>query len=227
MTVIAGGAKPFGAKTVSEWPTGCDSARHPFFVVKKDVVILIHSDNGSEVGMSKLLEFYAERGTDDKGRRITDIWELSDEEFEDVHDFIQWLFPTSTPSSYHRNAPVLTSLEIATFQSDMELRKRLRNSMVQFLRFLGLRMTDTGEVNEAANFDDRYSEVWFYENHNWLRVSRLLESTRILGLVAESQAFFHWLECAYSDGRIGAGDGHSRHESATAIGHWRRSVLAE
>ena len=31
------------------------------------------------------------------------------EEWENNHDFIQWLFPTSTPSKFNPYAPVLTS----------------------------------------------------------------------------------------------------------------------
>ena len=36
--------------------------------------------------------------------------------------------------------------------------------------------------------------VWKYPNHNWLRITRVLTCTRMLGLEDESRAFFAFLE---------------------------------
>ena len=43
---------------------------------------------------------------------ISDMWDMSDEEIEYTHDFIQWLFPTDTPSRYNSEAPVLNQEDI-------------------------------------------------------------------------------------------------------------------
>ena len=88
--------------------------------------------------MSKVLEFYSGNGTDAVGRYLDEILAWDDEKLEDVHDYIQWLFPTTVPSNYHRNAPVLTDEEVAVFRNDVRLKERVKTSFVRFLRFLGL-----------------------------------------------------------------------------------------
>ena len=42
-------------------------------------------------------------------------------------------------------------------------------------------------------------KVWRHPNHNWLRITRLLASTRLLGHEDASRAFFDFLR-AYRDG---------------------------
>ena len=70
----------------------------------------------------KLIAFYSGKGTDDRGRRIDEIWRFSHEELESVHDYVQWLFPTRHESLYSPEAPVLTDVDIAAFRSDPLLR---------------------------------------------------------------------------------------------------------
>jgi hypothetical protein len=83
-------------------------------------------------------------------------------------------------------------------------------------------LLENGEICKAENFSERCSEIWTYENHNWLRVSRVLESLRVLGLETETQAFLAWLDGAYHDGTIGSGDSGARSEAAMSLEHWIR-----
>jgi hypothetical protein len=75
--------------------------------------------------MSRLTDFYRGTGTDAEGRTLAQLWAYSDEQLEDVHDFIQWLFPTPTPSRFNPHAPVLADADIAAFRSDPDLRANL------------------------------------------------------------------------------------------------------
>ena len=43
-----------------------------------------------------------------------------------------------------------------------------------------------GEVAKAAHFDQR-TVLWKYANHNWLRITRMLKSLRLLGLETDAQ----------------------------------------
>jgi hypothetical protein len=57
--------------------------------------------------MSRLLDFYRGVGADTEGRRLEDILAWPDDDLEEVHDFIQWLFPLPEPS---RASPTPTPL---------------------------------------------------------------------------------------------------------------------
>jgi hypothetical protein len=144
--------------------------------------------------MSQLLDFYRGQKADSEGRFLSKIWRWKDNELEFTHDFIQWMFPLPEPSRFNADGPILTEEDIAAFQGDPLLRANLRKSFGRFLKFLGLSATTDGPIMEGANFADRSLQVWMYPNHNWLRITRIIRSLRLLGLQTESLAFFTWLE---------------------------------
>jgi len=147
--------------------------------------------------MSQLTAFYRGTGTDVEGRTLAGIWAYSDAELEGVHDFIQWLFPLRERSGFNPDAPLLTDADVAEFRADPTLRANLLRSFEVFLAFLGLRF-EGGKVAEAPDFAGK-QQVWRYPNHNWLRITRVLSSTRLLGHEDASRAFFDFLR-AYRDG---------------------------
>ena len=128
--------------------------------------------------MSRLVEFYRGVAVGSEGRRLADLWAYSDGEMEDVHDFIQWMFPLREPSRFNPDAPLVTDADIEAFRADPALRDALRRSFGRFLAFLGLAI-ESGRVVEGPDFARR-PEVWRYPNHNWLRITRVLASTRML-----------------------------------------------
>lgn len=143
--------------------------------------------------MSKLLDFYHGESTDTEGRRFADILAWSDDELEEVHDFIQWLFPLPAPSRFNPDAPLLTESDIAAFGKSPDLKANLKKAFDRFLSFLGL--TRSGDaIVEAAHFARRVPEVWNVPNHNWLRISRVLASMTLLGLRDDASRLFAWLE---------------------------------
>ena len=94
---------------------------------------------------------------------IQDIWDLSDEEIENTHDFIQWLFPTDTPSRYNLAAPVLSEQDILNIQNSKKAKKNLKYSANWFLNFL-----------------DRHSYWIDKHDHNQLRIKRIKKCLRLL-----------------------------------------------
>ena len=60
-----------------------------------------------------LLRFYGLESGDARGRSLTEIWGWDDERLEQVHDYIQWLFPLREPSAFNPGAPVLTRAAIS------------------------------------------------------------------------------------------------------------------
>jgi len=144
--------------------------------------------------MSAIVDFYLEKAPDSEGRFLRDLWSWPDRDLEEVHDFIQWLFPLPEPSQFNPDAPLLTVEDIAAFDSDVRLRANLSASFGRILSFLGLAMTSHGQVTTGPNHADRAAEVWIYPNHNWLRISRILRSLHLLGLDEQAHAFYACLK---------------------------------
>ena len=159
--------------------------------------------------MSRWLDFYRGEGIDEAGRTLAAYWAFSDDEMEVIHDFIQWMFPLREPSRFNPNAPRLTDRDITEFQSDPRLRANLLRSLDRFLGFLGLERSG-GEVVKSARFSAR-RQLWSHPNHNWLRVTRVLHSLRLLGLDAEAQAVFTFLKSHIESGESGIDSGTFRY----------------
>ena len=139
-----------------------------------------------ETVMSQLLAFYRGQSRDSAGRTLDEILAWSDDDLEEVHDFIQWLFPLPEPSQYNPDAPLLVQEDIDAFHSNRRLQENLHRSFERILTFLGLTWQE-GRVVEGPSFKSRCAEVWSFPNHNWLRITRILRSLRLLGLEAEAQ----------------------------------------
>jgi hypothetical protein len=150
--------------------------------------------------MSQLTDFYRGAGTDSEGRTIAEIWAYSHEQLEEIHDFIQWLFPLKAPSRYNPAAPLLTKADIGEFRADPALRQALVRSFEVYLAFLGLRF-ENGRVTKGPDFER--NDVFQYPDHNWLRITRVLTCTRLLGLESESQAFYSFLKEHKASGQSG------------------------
>ena len=150
--------------------------------------------------MSPLLQFYNEKGTDQCGRYITDIWNFSLSELENVHDYIQWLFTTTDPSKYNTNVDVLTHTDIDEFIHG-PLKYKLQNNLLISLRvmftFYGLYIIFRNNSNIIVTRDKKHfrkRDQWITkDNHNFLRFSRILKSLTELGMKNVSDALLHCL----------------------------------
>jgi Opioid growth factor receptor (OGFr) conserved region len=145
-----------------------------------------------ETLMSQLTEFYRGTGCDAEGRSLSEIWAFSDREMEDCHDFIQWLFPLREASRFNPNAPLLTHPDVAAFRSEPLLRENLLRSLDRFLDFLGLKRLDDA-FDTGTEFAGK-SVLWTVPNHNWLRITRVLHSLRVLGLEEHAERLCALLE---------------------------------
>lgn len=151
--------------------------------------------------MSRLVDFYRGTETDIEGRLLTDILSWPDDNFEEVHDFIQWLFPLMEPSQFNPDAPLLTKEDIAVFRSDPVLQANLLKAFDRILTYLGFSLSD-GEVVEGRNFTARVPDVWAGLNHNWLRITRILRSLTLLGMETHALALYQRLHALYQSGKF-------------------------
>lgn len=124
-----------------------------------------------------LIQFLQGAGSDSQGRLHADILNFSDEELEEVHDYIQWLFPLREKSIAVPGSPVLESEEmVELLRSDTEVRGHMMQALERMKRFYG------------------DNEHWLEQgDHNHLRITRILKSACLLGLRKEALDFYNFI----------------------------------
>ena len=124
-----------------------------------------------------LVSFLQGTGPDRQGRMHTDILNFSDEELEEVHDYIQWLFPLREKSTAVPGSPVVESDDMAErLRSDTDVRANMLRALNRMKRFY------------ADN------DHWLAQgDHNHLRITRILKSLCLLGLRDEAINFHDFI----------------------------------
>jgi hypothetical protein len=123
--------------------------------------------------LSPLHAFLAGKGSDGRGRNIRDVLAFTDDQLEHVHDFVQWLFPLPVPSRAQPHSPILEGTDLEDIRQDPDAIANLRLAADLMLGFYGR----TG--------------AWLqWQDHNHLRISRILQSLRLLLGRAEAHHFY-------------------------------------
>jgi hypothetical protein len=176
-------------------------------------------DKPTDESPGRLVSFYAGESTDDSGRSLDEILSWSDDRLEDVHDYIQWLFPLKERSRFNPAAPILSDELISSFRSDARLREKLIKSFKRMLAFYGFDSEEKGgafTLSRSGEYGERKS-VWVnHGNHNYLRITRILTSLRLLGLEQCALAFFDALTEVYQEEK--------REIGVTAFNYWRQAA---
>ena len=164
------------------------------FPEKLEALIMKYIITMSKKG-HELYYFLSGRGINSDGKSISDIWEYSMKELEDKHNYIQWLFPTKEPSKYNPNVPVIKNLK--EYQTK-NIRNHLLYSFLIMLDFFGLQK-QKHKIVYADNFMER-KKVWLApNNHNYLRITRILQSLVLFGMQNEAIQFLDCLCNIYED----------------------------
>ena len=116
-----------------------------------------------EASICPLHAFLAGANPDRRGRHATEVLAFSDEQLEEVHDYIQWLFPLPSRSNAQPDAPVLTRTELEAIQADPQAVATLQCAAERMLQFYS--RTD----GWLAGYD-----------HNHLRITRIIGSLKLL-----------------------------------------------
>jgi len=148
----------------------------------------------------RIVGFFGGQLPDGEGRYLRELQNWPDERLESVHDFIQWMFPLLEPSPVNPETPVLDEETIALFRARAELRDALRASWLRMLDFYGLELSD-GQVTRDGCFAAKSANWLRPNNHNHLRITRILKCLRLLGLEQEARAFFDCLAEIYASER--------------------------
>lgn len=135
--------------------------------------------------MSKIIDFYRCKISNDEGVFLKDILSWNDEKLEVAHDFIQWLFPLNEPSNFNQEAPILTKEDTIIFSHDSVLLKQVEDAFERMLGFFQMELKD-GKVLPLVEVP-----IWLMAfNHNMLRATRIIKSLRLLGHEGYALAFY-------------------------------------
>lgn len=135
-----------------------------------------HLELREEPGLSAASQahaFLASLGTDGRGRTIEAVLGFTNLQLEQVHDYVQWLFPLDEPSRFNPDAPLLDESTIEAIRCDGIALANFRRGLERMLRFY--------------ETSDHWAQAY---DHNLLRISRILRSTRLL-LGAEEARTLH------------------------------------
>ena len=120
------------------------------------------------------VNFLTNNEPDFKNRFLKDIWNFSDEDIEHTHDFIQLLFPLNEESNAVSNGIYLDSSEaILSIKVNKLATENIVKSSKWFLLFL-----------------TRNSHWKRKHDHNYLRVTRIIKSLRLLVSDQEANKFY-------------------------------------
>ena len=152
---------------------------------------------GPTAAEARLVAFFAGRGTDDAGRSLDAVLSFDVARLETSHDYIQWLFPLPERSTFNPDAPVLTERVTEAMQADPRLMTRFRKTLDRMLAFFGLVLQTTADgprVVPGPDWQERQASWLHANNHNHLRLTRILRSCHLLGLREESTALWRFLD---------------------------------
>ena len=119
-----------------------------------------------------ILDFLNGEQPDIYNRYLEDIWKMSDEDIESVHNFIQLTFPLNERSGAVPNSPILTQQEIIDIKKSEIAKQNIKKSADWFVDFL------------------TRNSYWICQsNHNHLRITRVIKSLRLIHSNEEAENF--------------------------------------
>lgn len=134
--------------------------------------------------VSEIEKFYMEDSPNAAGYVLEDILSQSDSWLEQKHDYIQWLFPTDEPSRFNQKAPVISQKcadKLIQKYGD-DLKDKIIKSFFRMARFYGFCVFYVGK-SVVVKPNDMLDKGWLSKgNHNFLRLTRIMESLQLFGL---------------------------------------------
>lgn len=126
---------------------------------------------------SQLISFLKGAHPDKYGRTLYDIWNYTDEQLEEIHNYIQWLFPLNEMSEQVMGSPYLDNEEeIQTIRKDLDIQENLIKSLMRMQNFY------------------RDNDFWLQpDDHNHLRITRIIKSIKLLNSKDNANEFYKFI----------------------------------
>lgn len=155
-----------------------------------------------KVGTRDVVEFYRGEANVD-GVTFNDVMSWKGTvNMEGKHHFIQWLFPLRKQGGSNPTAPVIDQRVKHAFGNDPVLFQRMMQALDLMLDHYGLKREGHDIVRDPARWAQR-QVVWLNaNNHNYLRLTRMITSMQELGCGNSAQALGRCLKDIYrNEGR--------------------------
>jgi hypothetical protein len=133
--------------------------------------------------MSKIVDFYRNENVHPRGFLVEDIHTWNDSKLENIHDYIQWVFPLNEPSAAQPQSPVLTSEDIQIMSNDSVVRWNILIMFTRMLNFYGIEIQSDKFV--LVNPKPHWLKPY---DHNFLRLTRIMKSLNLLGFTEHASA---------------------------------------
>lgn len=137
-----------------------------------------------------VINFFLGLELDSNSRTISDILSFNEQEIENTHDFIQYIFPTIEKSNYNPNAPLISENLKRLFSENVVAQENFCKTCRLFLHFCGFKCLKSNEL-----FTPVYEKSFLSRpSHNLLRISRVLNSLNQIGKKSCSREIFSQIE---------------------------------
>lgn len=116
-------------------------------------------------------------------------------QLEGRHDYIQWLFPSPERSRFNAASAPLSAEEALAISQDPVCKARVQKSFLLICDFYGFAMPDpaTGQLQRHEGFESRFLNLNTLGNHNFMRISRIVNCLNNTGWHQYSQPFLKML----------------------------------
>lgn len=137
--------------------------------------------------------FYNGKISTPEGLFIDDVLAFTQDQFENNHHFIQWLFPIPTASFYNLQSPRLTKKAAKELGRQKEFREKMKESFQFMCKCYELTISyNNGDI--CIKPTSEFTGYWLTpNNHNHLRITRILECLSNIGLIDYAKAFLSCL----------------------------------
>jgi len=127
-----------------------------------------------------IIQFLSGKHCDFNGRVYEDILFYDDDEMEKCHDHIQWIFPLHEKSNHATNYPIINKEIVEECKKIPEICENISSAIRRMESFYGF-----------DSVDREKQKIWCKDfDHNLLRITRIIRSSRIFGLEDEADDFY-------------------------------------
>lgn len=131
--------------------------------------------------IDEAIAFLDGTGTDHLGRTVADYLKFDDDEWEACHNHVQWAFPSNHASAYNPHAPVIEDMKDFIERMPLNAKDNVTQLLFNYFKSLGVTFNIGSGFFMEFDLSER-GQYWLTDNnHNFLRITRILNLFHFLG----------------------------------------------
>lgn len=174
----------------------------------------------------QIIQFLRNECENKDGDTISHLYDMTNEELERDHTWIQYCFPLPEVSKFNPDAPLLDEETAFAISTDFKAQLGLYSAFIRVLHLYGLQTSEvdygyTGRLYvgwEACPIEENEVTNWLAPfDHNHLRITRVLTCLRMCGLKEYTEAFLVFLNNQFNLGYF----------SISSMDYWKNAVYPD